>query len=183
MGALIITRGTRRLAGHYNEEFSSWLTFYKNRRNVFDRGGRDIDIWDNIIQVVTDTRLGIGHTERPDNLTLLPKDNSAHPNLHKRWRFFLKNELTQTNRNKLADAIHQALGLNDPPVAYIMFDVVHGAQQDIDLDTNGLDDGSRFAKITIIVKAPMAAAGFGNEDFPALDVASADPDAAGGQAP
>ncbi|MCA1456708.1 hypothetical protein I6F35_26415 [Bradyrhizobium sp. BRP22] len=172
MGALIITRGTRRLAGHYNEEFSSWLTFYKNRINVFDRAGRDIDVWDQIIQVVTDPRPGIGHTERADNLTLLPKDNPAHPNLHRRWRFFLKNDLTQANRNKLADAIYAALKLD---IAYIVFDVVHGAQQDIDFDPNGLDEGSRFARITIIVTRAMAAAGGGNEEFPRLDAPSADP--------
>ena len=178
MGALIITRGTRRLAGHYNEEFSSWLTFYKNNRNVFDRAGSDIDIWDDLIKVVTDTRPGIGHTERPDNLTLLPKDNSAHPGLHMRWRKFLKNDLTKTNRNKLADAIHTALGLS---LAYIVFDVALGAQQDVDLDPNGLDDGSRFAKITIIVTGPMSAAGEGNDEFPALDAPSPEPP--GGQAP
>jgi hypothetical protein len=172
MGALIMTRGTKRLAGHYNEEFSSWLTFYKNRINVFDRAGRSIDIWDDIIQVITDPRPGIGHTERPDNLTLLPKDNPAHPNLHRRWRVFLKNELTQDNRNKLADAIHAALGLD---LAYIMFDVAPGAQQDIDYDPNRSDDGSRVAKITIIVPRPMPAFGSGNDEFPALDALSADP--------
>jgi hypothetical protein len=179
MGALIITRGTRRLAGHYNEEFSSWLTFYKNKSNVFNRGGSNIDIWDNIIQVVTDPRPGIGHTERADNFTLLPKDNAAHPNLHRRWRIFLKNELTQTNRNKLADAIHTALNIVN--LAYIVFDVAPGAQQDVDLFDNGLDDGSRFAKITIFVTRPLPADGAGNVEFPALDAPSADP--SDGQAP
>ena len=167
MGGLIMTRGTRRLAGHYNEEFSSWLTFYRNKRNIFDRNNTDINLWNNIIQVVTDPRPGIGHTERPDNLTLLPKDNPAHPNLHRRWRIFLTSELTPANRNKLADYIHAALGLN--PLAYIVFDVAQGWQQDIDYDPNGNDDGSRFAKITIIVKGPMSPEGAGTEEFPALD--------------
>jgi hypothetical protein len=66
-------------------------------------------------------------------------------------------------------------------LAYIMFDVAIGAEQDIDLDANGLDDGSRFAKITILVTRALPVHGEGNDEFPALDALS--PEASGGQAP
>jgi len=165
MGALIMTRGTKRLAAHYNDEFATWLTFYKNNINLFARTG-DIDIWDNIIQVVKDTRPGIGHTERPDNLTLLPKDHIAHQNLHARWKFFLKRVLTQTNQNKLADAVHTALGGN---FAYVIFDVAIGTAQDVVLDTTHTDEGSPFAMITIVVPGHMAIVSVDGTDPPPLD--------------
>jgi|tagenome__1003787_1003787.scaffolds.fasta_scaffold20324031_2 hypothetical protein len=165
MGALIMTKGTKRLAAHYNDEFDTWLTFYKTNIGYFARTG-DIDIWNDIVQRITDSRVGIGHTERTDKLTLLPKDHLAHPNLHLRWKKFLQNVLSQANRNKLCDAIHTALGTN---AAYILFDVVHGASQDVLLDSSQSDDGSPIALITIVVKGHMPAFATDGDDLPPLD--------------
>ncbi len=165
MGALIMTKGTKRLAAHYNDEFDTWLTFYKTNIGSFARTG-DIDIWNDIVQKIKDTRTGIGHTERTDKLTLLPKDHPAHPNLLLRWQKFLQNVLTPTNQNKLCDAIHTALGSNS---AYILFDVVHGASQDILFDNSQTDDGSPIAMITIVVKGHMPAVAADGDDLPPLD--------------
>ena len=166
MGALIMTRGTKRLAAHYNDEFATWLTFYKTNIGYFARNG-DIDIWKDIILKIEDRRVGIGHTERGDYLTLLPKDHPAHPGLHGRWKIFLQNVLSQTNQNKLCDAIHTALGTNS---AYILFDVVHGASQDVLADNSQTDEGSPISLITLVVKGRMpTVAEDGLPDLPPLD--------------
>jgi hypothetical protein len=94
MGALIMTKGTKRLAAHYNEEFDTWLNFYATSElQKFNRNGAHIDIWDDIIQSTTDN--DPDHTKRGDKLTLLPPDHAKHAHLHGRWRYFLKKVIGQ----------------------------------------------------------------------------------------
>src|SRR5438477_10807191 len=95
MGALIMTKGTKRLAAHYNDEFDSWIDFYRDPTvlSKFKRGGANIDIWTDVVQKVKDTSTTNDHTERGDNLTLLPKNHKKHANLHARWKVFLQSVL------------------------------------------------------------------------------------------
>jgi hypothetical protein len=168
MGALIMTKGTKRLIALYNDEFHSWITFYRDAPVLqrFNRSGRNIDIWSDIVQQIRDTSTTNGHTDRPDNLTLLPKEHPKHSNLNRRWRVFLQSELGQANKNKLADAIYQAL--IDPNV-YIAFDVRLGGVQDVILAPD-VDDGNRIARITIITTGAMpATASVKGGDPPDLD--------------
>jgi hypothetical protein len=150
MGALIMTKGTKRLAAHYNDEFDTWISFYRTPAvlSKFQRSG-NIDVWRDIIQTITDT--ANGHTQRPDHLTLLPPDHVKHVNLIGRWKFFLKSVLSQANQNKLADALHKAL--TDPNV-YIVFDVVVGKTQNV-THTSDVDDGDPIARVTIVTTGPM----------------------------
>jgi hypothetical protein len=170
MGSLIMTKGTKRLAAHYNDEFDTWLTFYKTTAlHYFNRGGGNIDIWNDIIQKVTDGTAG--HSKRPpvDQLTLLPKDDLiSHAHLHARWKFFLQNVLL-TKQNDLVDAIYAALQTN---CAYILFDVV--AQGPVPPPpyvtlVYGNDAGSPIAKITIVVAAAMSKGGPGGHNPDTID--------------
>lgn len=154
MGALIMTKGTKRLAAHYNDEFDSWIGFYRDPAILakFKRAaGGNIDIWADVVQKIKDTSTTNDHTERADNITLLPKNHKKHANLHARWKFFLQSVLQQANQNKLADALHQAL--TDPNV-YIAFDVRVGAVQDVTVVPD-VDDGDPIARITIVTTGPM----------------------------
>ena len=56
MGGLIMTKGTRRLKNHYNEEFSTWIAFYRQPDivTIFDRGNTDISIWKDVVNYITD---------------------------------------------------------------------------------------------------------------------------------
>ncbi len=154
MGALIMTKGTKRLAAHYNEEFDTWIDFYRDPAILakFKRtAGADIDIWADLIQKIKDTSTTNDHSERADNLTLLPKNHKRHPNLHARWKYFLQTLLSQANQNKLADAICRAL---TDANTYITFDVRVGGTQDVTLDSD-VDDGNPIARITIVTTGPM----------------------------
>lgn len=154
MGALIMTKGTKRLVAHYNDEFDSWIDFYRDPQTLakFKRAaGANIDIWSDLVQKIKDTSTTNDHTERADNLTLLPKNHKKHQNLHARWKVFLQSVLTQANQNKLADAIHRAL---TDANTYIEFDVRVGAAQDVTLASD-VDDGNPIARITIIITGPM----------------------------
>ena len=56
MGGLIMAKGTRRLKNHYNEEFSTWIAFYRQPDivTIFDRGNTDISIWKDVVNYITD---------------------------------------------------------------------------------------------------------------------------------
>jgi hypothetical protein len=170
MGALIMTKGTKRLAAHYNDEFDTWLTWYQDpaRINVFNRNNADIDIWNDVIQnqTLTDARPN-GHTERGDNLTLLPKDSPQHQNLHQRWRYFLQLVIGQPRQNLLADHLFAALQSN---ISYICFDVVLGNASDVLLAAD-VDDGQPIARITIVTTGHLRVTPHtpGGNDPPPLD--------------
>lgn len=170
MGGLIMTKGTKRLAAHYNDEFDTWLTFYKTTAlHYFNRGGRNVDIWKDIIQVVTDNTPGHSARAAP-HLTLLPQDHPAHAHLHARWRFFLQNDFA-TEQNDLVDAIYAALQTN---CAYILFDVAVGGAvppPPYVILAYGTDpDGvTPIAKITIVVAGAMSRGGPGGHNPDTID--------------
>jgi hypothetical protein len=153
MGALIMTKGTKRLVAHYNEEFGTWIDFYRGPAILprFKRAGANINIWTDLVQTIKDLDNTNDHTERADNLTLLPKKHKKHVNLEARWKHFLQTVLTQPNQNKLADALNRAL---TDANTYITFDVRVGTAQDVVL-TAEHDDGNPIAMITIVTTGPM----------------------------
>jgi hypothetical protein len=170
MGGLIMTKGTKRLAAHYNDEFDTWLTFYKTTAlHHFNRGGKAVDIWNDIIQVVKDSTAG--HSGRPNHLTLLPQDNpAAHAHLHARWKFFLQNDFA-TRQNDLVDAIYAALQTN---CAYILFDVVVGGPAPpppyvTHVPGTDPDGVTPIATITIVVAGAMSTGGPGGHNPDTID--------------
>ena len=52
MGALIMTKGTKRLVAHYNEEFDTWIDFYRDASVLpkFNRAGANVSIWNDLVQ-------------------------------------------------------------------------------------------------------------------------------------
>jgi len=93
MGGLIMTKGTRRLKNHYNEEFSTWIAFYRQPDivTIFDRGNTDISIWKDVVNYITDPNSPAnGHTSDPEDPTLLPQKDPGHKHLRRRWKFFLE---------------------------------------------------------------------------------------------
>ena len=172
MGAFIMTKGTRRLRNHYNEEFSTWIGFYRQHDvvSVFDRGGRDIKIWKDVVNYITDDNSPAnGHTPDPDDPTLIPGKHPGHKNLRRRWRSFLEQMLTQTNQNLLADAIHTAL-TDARNVAYISFEVKPDASQDVTLAFS-MDGAENVANIIlkILDVVPERPSTPGGNDPPEID--------------
>jgi hypothetical protein len=164
MGALIMTKGTKRLVAHYNEEFDAWIDFYRGPTilSKFRRGGANINIWNDLVQTIQDSSTTNDHTDRPDHLTLVPKKHRKHQNLEARWKFFLQTVLTQSSQNKLADHLHTALtGRN----IYIVFDVRVGPTQDVIL-TSDVDDGDPIARITMVITGPMVATSAAKDGYP-----------------
>ena len=111
MGGFIQTAGTKLLAGHYNDEFDTYIEFYRgpNVIGFFDHGPSPKtpltnNIWDNIIQQTehnnsTDPQnIFEGHRDRNDNLCLLPNQNKkAHKNLLNRWRLYFRKIFPQSS--------------------------------------------------------------------------------------
>lgn len=147
MGSLIMTKGTKRLAAHYNDEFDTWIQWYRGLVNQFNVNSTDV--WTDIIQnaaFVDAASPGNGHTTAANAPTLLPAPHPKHPHLIARWQFFLQKMLSPANNTKLAKAVHDAVADNN--VAYIIFDVVHDNTQDVIAEPD-TDDGDSIVRITI----------------------------------
>ena len=127
MGGLIQTAGTKRLAAHYNEEFDTFIEFYRQSSVIefFDTANSN-NVWGDVITQIkhdntTDpTGTFPDHTRRGDMLCLLPGDKKSHPNLLNRWRVYLKKFLPAQQHSDLLDAIYKAL--SDSSYSYIVFD-------------------------------------------------------------
>src|SRR5258708_317476 len=115
MGGLIMTRGTKRLVAHYNDEFDTWIQFHRALINYYDvntYGGAEIKIWSDVIQnpnLFDAAAPGNGHAATATDPTLLPPTHPKHANLHSRWQYFLESVLSKTNNAKLAKGVHDAL--------------------------------------------------------------------------
>jgi hypothetical protein len=153
MGALIMTKGTKRLVAHYNDEFDTWIQFYRGHIDLFDintYGGNSIRIWDDVVQNAAMVDPGSpvnGHSADTNAKTLLPPPHPKHKNLLLRWQYFLQTVLTPANNKKLAKGIHDAL--QDNNVKYIIFDVVHDNQQDVSAQPDTNEDGDSIFSIVI----------------------------------
>lgn len=183
MGALIKTKGTKRLAAHFNEEFDTWIDWWRqlqtvNMGSLFDRAGGNADL-----SAVTDdprTRHAAAqHSRRTDHKCLLP-DIAGHPihqHLEARWRWFLTlanagaGGLQQTNHNKIADAILKGLldPTGGPPYTFdcITFDAVEaGMNQDVAVTEHRVD-GRTILEI-VLITPPMPVGSAANNP-PTLD--------------
>jgi len=161
MGGFIQTAGTKLLAAHYNDEFDSYIEFYRgpNVIGIFDRGPAPKlplnNIWDDIIQQVvqdntTDPQnIFEGHTDRNDGLCLLPNLNKkAHKNLLNRWRiYFKKMILPQAQQRQLITEIFNAL--QNHTIKYIVFDVAETPAYGIVSATLADSNGDAFQHITL----------------------------------
>jgi hypothetical protein len=155
MGALIHTSGTKKLAAHYNDEFDTFIEFYRQANIIghFNRSGTDWNVWDNVIQQIkhSDTTDPSGdfpdHTDRNDGLCLLPAEKKSHKNLITRWRIYLKKVLPTNVHNHLIDAIYNVL--LDNSYDYIVFDAVEDVTYAIDATDKVDPDGSKFKLIVL----------------------------------
>jgi hypothetical protein len=173
MGSLIKTKGTKKLAAHFNEEFDAWIGWWRTLQNanmgsLFDRGRADVDL----LAVTDDARTqdtNGHHSRRDDNKCLLPdiKNHTIHRHLEDRWRWFLTRAnagaggLQQANHNKIADAI--LFGLRDPGAAPYTFDCITfdaveaGLNQDVAVTEHRVD-GRRILEI-VLITPPMPRTG------------------------
>jgi hypothetical protein len=172
MGALIRTKGTKLLAGHFNEEFCTYIDWYRNKQaappgvspayTLFDASGwpgNNVDLLQ-ITDYLTDT--DVRHSRRSDHRTLLP-DSQSHPlhtNLDMRWRWFLNINnaavspyaLTQANHNLIATDIYMAL--QDLSYNSITFDVVEDPSEQTVIASTFTEsvNGITFTSMQILLK-------------------------------
>jgi hypothetical protein len=176
MGALIRTMGTKLLIGLFNNEFSTYIGFYRQSQNMqfFDTSSTSYTDLLHATNSIADTG-DVIHAPRSDHLTLLPYLPASraggvqqHPNLESRWKWFLTTgnasagSLTQTNHNKIAVAIYTAL--NDSTFNSITFDAVEGfGSQDVSA-TVAYDEGpTKYMQIVLYTSAmPLGTPGSTN---------------------
>ena len=177
MGALIRTKGTKRLIAHLNEEFSTYIDFYRDQ-NIsaqFDPSKGTYPGLIGLTLTLEDPNDPI-HAARPnDNLVLLPylpdppsgakgPGKKKHARLEARWLWFLNtnnsanDSLTLTNDNTIAAAIYKALtqktgGSYD--YDSICFDAVESnSAQDVDV-SDQTDGGTKYTLITLKTNKAM----------------------------
>jgi hypothetical protein len=176
MGALIATKGTRRLINAFNSAFS---------RNQM-RTTKDAINGDAQLKQLFSTPSGnapviqsICRNPTGKVLFLPPNDPVNHKNLLLRWDFYLGNELSNTNHELLRgfiwNVINGPTGLPGPNApnaqgdvyAAIRFDCVEGPNQIVlqsdeyhlknsDTDDTGLSQATAYSKI-VLITAPTAA--------------------------
>jgi hypothetical protein len=157
MGALILTKGTRRLIGHFNKEFGSSAA---HGNIAFYRTNANIALFDQVGGTASGPPYIFGVSEAlPANL--YPPDNPAHPNLKKRWQYFLTTQLTAGNDLKLINGIYGAL--HDRSYASITFDAIEdttgvGQQVWITDEQSDSNTGGAHKKTlrVILVTVPLA---------------------------
>jgi len=167
MGSLIQTAGTKRLAAHYNDEFDTFIEFYRQANVIghFDRKGYAWNVWDNVIQQVVHSNATDpsgdfpDHTHRSDGFCLLPGDRKSHKNLITRWRIYLKKFLPPKVHNDLIDAIHDVL--KDNSYDYIVFDVAEDPAYSIDATDQWDTDGSKYKLIVLKTVELLVDPGYG----------------------
>ena len=103
MGALIGTRGTRRLVGHYNHIFNS--ANIGDTRNAIINDATLFGLF-----ATPNTALPIWQITKRNPGLFLPL-GTGHPNLLKRWAFYLQYEFTQANQECLRGFLASALNL------------------------------------------------------------------------
>jgi hypothetical protein len=144
MGALVLTKGTRKLIKQLNQEFNKFLTHYRND-NILGTTTPIAAAFANPNVDLLWLTLNIKHAHSPrnDKLCLLPDDATGHPHLEKRWIYFLSNHanvLTQNNHKAIRAAISNVL--NDSSYGGIQFDSIDYAPQTVflsdEFDTTGI---------------------------------------------
>jgi hypothetical protein len=175
MGALIATKGTRRLIKALNSAFDKGSISATKTSIAGDAALLQLFNTPSgtapIIQSICNNATG-------KQLFLPPQDDNNHKNLLKRWKFFLGNELSNPNHELIRKFIWQVIngpsGLTGPNAknskgdvfAAIRFDCVEGNIQTVlasdeyrlkgnDDDDTGLVKSTAFLKI-VLITAPTA---------------------------
>ncbi len=185
MGGLIQTKGTKLLAAHFNEEFSTYIDFYRLNANVsyFNTGiaannpagtGFLLNATNNLFD-------GSPHSLRNDKAgrgkCLLPyfPTGTRHANLEKRWLWFLDTSpahvtlgsLTAANDIAIANAIYMALG--NPTYDSITFDAVETTLPQQVAATPAYDDGTPYVHISLLTQQVIPRAGDAGTGLPRID--------------
>jgi hypothetical protein len=99
MGGLIKTKGTKKLAAHFNDEFDTYMPFWRAQQALAPNalfntspalGPRDVDL--KVITLsISDAAAGHSHRGPTDYLVLLPDihNHPVHAHLEQRWLWFL----------------------------------------------------------------------------------------------
>ena len=167
MGALIQSRGTRRLIRHLNREFNQNIAQYRDNMVVFqDTTVNGVKSRNYLYYVCfgTSTNLGVPATNAALPSTV-PPANANHQNLLKRWAFYLQTELTTQNHNRITSAIYSAL--SDKSCTHIEFDCVEGDFQLAlsafelktpagDANDTSTDPNSKYMKIVLMTGPTQA---------------------------
>ncbi len=163
MGALILTKGTRRLMHWYNNK-----CFDKNSL----QGTRDAIAGDSTLLSLFSTPTGntaviqqILHNTTGASI-FLPPHHPSHPHLLQRWDYFLGSVLTYANhellRNYLWNAINNGITQAGDAYTAIVVDCVEGTSQTVlqsdayltdDPDDEALDPSTAYSQITLVTQA------------------------------
>lgn len=173
MGGLIQTKGTKLLAAHFNDEFSTYIDFYRvaATKALFDTtsaGYTDLFTITNQVKDMVDPN----HTHRTDRKPLLPNiDPGDHPagfrhtSLQARWLWFLHRSLLPTYDQIIAQGIFTAL--DDLTYSNITFSCVEGTAQNATA-TVGYDGGTKYQQI--VLTTPVMTTGSPAPGVPAIDM-------------
>jgi hypothetical protein len=195
MGGLIQTKGTKLLAAHLNQEFSTYIDFYRKPANMlyFNTGAAGYDpLGTGGLLYATNNLFDVApHSLRTDIVgppsqgkCLLPyfPTGTRHPHLENRWLWFLNTSgpnnllgsLTAANDQAIAAAIYAALFAPNgaPPYTYksITFEAVETVlpQQQV-AAKQAHDDGTLYMQILLMTQQAIPPAGDAATGLPALD--------------
>jgi hypothetical protein len=177
MGGLIRTKGTKKLVAHFNDEFDTWIDFYRPFAQLFDTSRAGYTNLLNITMTIRDNDRD--HTTRGDKLTLLPDlHGNKHRNLEKRWKWFLdtanagNDGLTPANDRAIAGFIHKALTdqVNGrPKYSSIEFDALEHAGVQTIVQTDLDDGGVIISQIHLKTNRAMPTGPVQGNDPPPID--------------
>jgi hypothetical protein len=169
MGGLIRTKGTKRLIAHLNDEFGTYIDFYRAISTQFDPTKASYKGLAWLTLNISDPNDKIHSPRAIDDLVLLPHlpagPKQKHKNLERRWVWFLdttnvaRGSLTPANDHKIAAAIYDALRKrtgNSYFYTSICFDAVeiNGPQ---DITPSDQPDGNTTYKLIVLNTQPMPA--------------------------
>jgi hypothetical protein len=129
MGGLVLTKGTRHLIKHFQQEFSGGKLNQLRRDNIDGSGTRIRDAFANPHLNLADLTDGVkhGHSRRADKRCLLPDDTTGHAHLVIRWMLFLNSVLKPDHHKTIREEILKVL--DDTSYDYIDFDCIEATDQ------------------------------------------------------
>ena len=187
MGGLIQTKGTKLLAAHFREEFSTWIDFYRLPAHMayFNTAAAG---WNpagtgGLLYATNSLYDTAPHSLRTDIVgppprgrCLLPFFHGAtrHPNLQNRWLWFLNTSaahvalgsLTPQNDVAIADAIYAALGGAHNSIT---FDAVETILSQQVAATPAFDAGNLYMHILLMTHQVIPPLGDAGTNFLPVD--------------
>jgi hypothetical protein len=167
MGALILTKGTRRLLRHFNTKCFDKNSLANTRSKIVGDGTL-LSLFVTpagstpVIQQICNNPTG--------HSVFLPPPHAKHPHLLTRWDYFLGYVLQHANhellRNYLWNAINNGVNQNGDPYTAIVVDCVEDKVQTVlqsdeylvkpnDPDDTALDPSTAYSHITLVTQ-PMS---------------------------